>query len=39
VNHPLVLGLAITLYDPSLDQDRVCATRLVTLIETALAAG
>jgi arginase len=39
VKHPLALGLAITLYDPSLDPDRSCARRLVALLETALAAG
>jgi arginase len=33
VNHPRALGLAITLYDPSLDADRSCAERLVGLLE------
>ena len=37
-DHPLALGLALTLYDPSLDQDRSCAARLVVLLESALAA-
>ena len=37
-NHPQALGLALTLYDPSLDPDRSCAARLVALLETALAA-
>ncbi len=36
VHHPRALGLALTLYDPSLDPDRVCAGRLVSLLETVL---
>jgi arginase len=34
--HPKALGIALTLYDPSLDPDRSCAMRLVTLLETLL---
>jgi arginase len=37
VNHPRVLGLELTIYDPSLDPDRSAASRLVTLLETLLA--
>lgn len=36
VGHPKALGLAITLYDPSLDPDRSCAERLVGLLEIVL---
>jgi arginase len=34
VDHPKALGMALTLYDPSLDPDRSCASRLVTLLES-----
>ena len=34
VSHPKALGMALTLYDPSLDPDRTCAARLVELLET-----
>ena len=37
VRHPKALGMALTLYDPSLDPDRSCAERLVTLLERLLA--
>jgi len=33
VSDPKALGLALTLYDPSLDPDRACAERLVGLLE------
>jgi arginase len=33
VGHPKALGVALTLYDPSLDPDRTCAERLVGLLE------
>jgi arginase len=33
VRHPRALGLELTIYDPSLDPDRACAARLVTLLE------
>jgi arginase len=36
VDHPKALGMALTLYDPSLDPDRTNAGRLVTLLEAAL---
>lgn len=36
VDHPKALGLALTLYDPSLDPDRSCAERLVVLLESVL---
>ena len=36
VEHPRALGMHLTLYDPSLDPDRSCALRLVTLLETLL---
>jgi arginase len=36
VDHPKALGMALTLYDPSLDPDRSCAARLVALVETLL---
>ena len=38
VDHPKALGMALTLYDPSLDPDRSCAARLVALLETLLGA-
>ncbi|HKI04197.1 MAG TPA: arginase family protein [Thermoanaerobaculia bacterium] len=33
VRHPRALGLQVTVYDPGLDPDRVCAARLVDLLE------
>ena len=33
VQHPKALGLELTIYDPSLDSDRMCAARLVALPE------
>ena len=39
VDHPNALGMALTLYDPSLDPDRSCAVRLVELLETSLGRG
>ena len=36
VGHPGALGMALTLYDPSLDPDRSCAARLVELFDTVL---
>jgi arginase len=36
VHHPKALGMALTLYDPSLDPDQSCAVRLVTLLETVI---
>ncbi len=36
VSHPRALGLELTIYDPALDPDRVCAARLVSLLETLL---
>lgn len=33
VRHPKALGMALTLYDPSLDPDRSCAESLVALLE------
>ena len=33
VHHPQALGLEITIYDPGLDPDRSCASRLVSLLE------
>lgn len=35
--HPRALGMQITIYDPRLDADRSCASRLVTLLEAVLA--
>ncbi len=37
VRHPQALGLELTIYDPTLDPDRTCAARLVTLLERVLA--
>jgi len=34
VEHPRALGLELTIYDPALDADQSCATRLATLLET-----
>jgi arginase len=36
VRHPRALGLELTIYDPGLDPDRSCATRLVTSLENLL---
>jgi arginase len=36
VRHPRALGLEVTIYDPGLDPDRSCATRLVSLLENLL---
>jgi arginase len=36
VRHPQALGLELTIYDPTLDPDRACAARLVTLLERVL---
>lgn len=36
VGHPRALGLELTIYDPGLDPDRSCATRLVGLLEKLL---
>jgi arginase len=36
VSHPRALGLELTIYDPGLDPDRSCATRLVSLMENVL---
>jgi arginase len=36
VHHPQALGLEITIYDPGLDPDRLCAHRLVSLLERLL---
>jgi arginase len=33
VDHPLALGLDLSIYDPALDPDRSCARRLVGLLE------
>jgi arginase len=37
VRHPRAVGLELTIYDPGLDPDRSCATRLVSLLEHLLA--
>ena len=39
VNHPKALGMALTLYDPSLDTDLSCGVRLVALLEKLLGEG
>jgi arginase len=39
VSHPKSLGLALTLYDPSLDPDRTSAGRLVELLGASLGGG
>ena len=36
VSHPKALGMALTLYDPSLDPARTCAALLVDLLDTVL---
>jgi arginase len=36
VQHPRALGLELTIYDPGLDPDRSCASRLVSLLENVL---
>lgn len=37
-HHPKALGLQMTIYDPALDPDRSCATRLIDLLERSLVA-
>ena len=37
IDHPKALGVAISLYDPSLDPDRSSAARLVDLLAKTLA--
>jgi arginase len=37
--HPRALGMELTIYDPALDADRSCATRLVAFAETVLGTG
>ncbi len=39
VEHPKALGIAISLYDPSLDPDRSSGARLVDLLEKSLRGG
>jgi arginase len=39
VGHPKALGIALTLYDPSLDPDRSSAARLVDLLAKSLRGG
>ena len=39
VDHPKALGIALALYDPSLDPDRSSAARLVELLAQSLAGG
>jgi len=36
VHHPRALGLELTIYDPALDPDQSCATRLASLLENVL---
>jgi arginase len=36
IDHPNALGIAVTLYDPSLDPDRTCAMELSTFLATLL---
>ncbi len=36
VRHPRALGLEVTIYDPGLDPDRSCASKLVSLLENLL---
>jgi len=36
VRHPRALGMELTIYDPTLDAERICAERLVSLLERAL---
>ena len=33
VNHPKALGMELTIYDPKLDPDLTCGSRLVGLLE------
>lgn len=33
VRHPQALGMQITIYDPALDRNLICARRLVALME------
>jgi arginase len=35
-HHPRALGMQVTIYDPALDPDRSCGTRLVGLLERSL---
>ena len=39
VHHPKALGLELSIYDPGLDPDGVCARRLATLLERGFAGG
>ena len=39
VEHPRALGLELTIYDPALDADQSCATRLAALLETLCSSG
>lgn len=39
VHHPKALGLELTIYDPGLDPNGVCARRLAALLERAFAGG
>lgn len=39
IDHPKVLGIALSLYDPSLDPDRSSAARLVELLAKSLQGG
>ena len=39
VDHPKALGIALSLYDPSLDPDRSSAARLVELLAKSLRGG
>ena len=39
IDDPKALGIAISLYDPSLDPDRSSAARLVELLEKSLRGG
>jgi arginase len=39
VEHPQALGMELTIYDPALDADQVCAARLARLLETLCSNG
>jgi arginase len=39
VHHPRALGLELTIYEPALDPDGICAVRLATLLEGVLSPG
>ena len=39
VEHPRALGLELTIYDPALDADQSCATRLAALLGTLCSSG